>query len=157
MAKQATEPTITDLGTNEGRKITGTGLIIRKTGDGLNEAMKIEPRVLHHGDHVYVVLECDVVDVHYPVEDRKSPKDGGVQRVHVLDAGTATFIDADVVRDAIEAQADKNQRWRDEQAGRGRLDDGLLILAHEDGKHAASIVEHCPLCDDELTKAAAGE
>lgn len=145
------------LGKFEGRDIVATGLIIRKTGDGLNEAMQVEPRMLKTGEHVYVVLECDVVDVHHPVEDRKDPETGGVVRVHVLDAGTATFIDADVVTKAIDDQAVKNQRWREEQAGVQRIPGTDLHGDHLAGKHRDGIVENCDECEREVNLAKSGK
>lgn len=57
-----------DLGRYEGRAVIGTGLIIRKTGDGLNEAMKVEPRILDLGGCL-----CDVIvdhDVAVMAEER---------------------------------------------------------------------------------------
>lgn len=145
------------LGKYEGREIVSTGIKIRKTGDGLSEAMKVEPKVMHHGDKVYVVLECDVVDVQHPVEDRKSPERGGVNRIHILDAGTATFMEEDVVIRAIEDQEEKNRRWQEQQAGVRRLEDTKLIQAHDNGEHAGGLVEYCPRCEEERDLAEAGK
>lgn len=109
------------IDTYEGRDVIETGISIRKAGDGLSEAMHTEPRVLTIGEKIYVVLECVVVAVDFPAEDRKDPNRGGVKRVHVLDAGTATFVDEEVVGGMIRDQYDRNLRAREEAEGVQRL------------------------------------
>jgi hypothetical protein len=56
--------------------------------------MAVEPRDITIGDEVYVLIEAKCVDMHYPAEDPKYPAIGGVRKIPVLTAGTATFIDA---------------------------------------------------------------
>jgi hypothetical protein len=149
---------MSDLGENQdGRPIVSMGVIIRGTGDGLSKAMQTAPERISQGDEGYIILEWKCVDVHEPVEDRKYPALGGVRRVHVLDAGTATFADTDAVRKLIEQQKVKNRKLADEEAGRRTIDDAILIAQHEDGLHKRP-VEGCEKCDAEReAKALAAE
>jgi len=130
-----------DLGEFEGRKITKTTIAVTKAGDGLSTAMKIDPVLLHQGDRVYVVLECNVGKVTFDPYD-----DGVAARVQNLEAGVATLIDADVVKKAIEDQRVKNERAKEQANGVQRLPidlhDDHLAGAHDDGP-----VSGCPDCD----------
>lgn len=154
----ARKPKDEGLGLFEGRTVIGVEVIVRKTGDGLSEAVKVEPRLVQVGDEGYIVFAYKCVDLHFPAENRQNPAEGGVRRAQVLDAGVATFIDDDVVRDAIERQAEKNLRWREQNENKGRLEDGLLVMDHDEGKHAeGGRVEHCARCDEEAELEAAGK
>lgn len=144
-----------NLGKYEGRSVVSTGIIVKKTGDGLSAAMKVEPKMLSIGDEGYLVMEYVVVDVHHPAEDTKDPAVGGVRRIHVLNAGTATFIDDDVVAQAIAEQREKNIVFAAEQSGQHSLSDVELIDEHQEGAHASGIVPHCPSCAEEVALAAA--
>ena len=145
------------LGKYEGRPIVETGIRIRKTGDGLSNAMAAEPRVMHVGDEGYIVLEFKVVDVSHPAEKRHDPAFGGVKRIHILDAGTATFIDGEYVEEAIAQQREVNLRHAAEQRGQHEIGDTALIAAHEEGAHADGLVDHCPLCAEEKALEADGK
>lgn len=152
---------MSDLGFNEaGRPIVGAKVIVRKTGDGLSESVKVDPSLalaIKQGDEGFIVFEYKCVDVHQPAEDRKNPGDGGVFHVPVLDAGTATFMDAESVASAIRDQRERNERFREEQRGQHQLSDAELIADHDDGKHKGDVfpVEHCPRCADEVDAVAA--
>lgn len=146
---------VIDLGTYEGRQIIGVKTIVQKTGDGLSEAVKVDPAMaldIAIGDEGFIVFEYKCIDVRHPAENRKNPAEGGVYRVPVLDAGTSTFMDAEVVANAIREQREKNERFREEQRGQHRLSDAELIADHDEGKHTGDVfpVEHCPRCADEV-------
>lgn len=150
-AKTKAAPAV--LGTIDGRPIVGVNVIVRKTGDGLSESVKVDPSValdIRHGDEGYIVFAWTCVDVHTPVENRADPAEGGVYRIPVLDAGTATFLDDEIVSRAIAAQAKKNQAWREEQAGVSRLPGADLTEDHLAGLHATELVPGCPTCDEEV-------
>lgn len=147
------KPAATVLGEIDGRPIVGVKIVVRKTGDGLSESVKVDPASalgIHHGDEGYIVFAYKCVDVQTPVENRAEPAEGGVYRVPVLDAGTATFVDDDIVAQAIAAQAEKNARWREDQAGVSRLDGTDIYGDHLLGQHAAELVPGCPSCDEEV-------
>lgn len=75
------------------RKVRKAGLVIRKTGDGLSEALGFEPVAYAPGDVLYVVAKAVVVDVHHPAEDRKKPLEGDLIRVHIADAIEVAMVE----------------------------------------------------------------
>lgn len=84
----------------EGRDVIGTKIKITGAGDGLSQALAIDPQELTLGETVYVVTECVVDKVTF---DRVKDTDTLV-RVQSLKAGTATMIDKDLVHEKLEAQ-----------------------------------------------------
>lgn len=101
----------------EGDEVLGTKVKITRAGDGLSQALEIDPQVLKQRTVVYVVLECTVGRVAFdPVKDASK----GVNRVQTLVAGTATIVDAALVKEALEDQRLKNE----EHAGISSLNFG---------------------------------
>lgn len=91
---------MTDLGTFDGLDVITSSVAITNAGDGLSQAMSIDHRQLHHGETVYVVLECEAVDIQFPkIKDTES-----LNRKHKLRAGTATIVEKDSVIKVIEEQ-----------------------------------------------------
>lgn len=135
-----------DLGTHEGRPILGQKIKMRKTGDGLSTAVKVDPLPnAQAGQVVYVLYKAVITDVTHPPEKRHDPAFGGVWEVPDLDAQTATFVDAELVGELIERQEERNTRYDAEQRGQAELRDQELIAEHDEGQHA-EFVEHCPVC-----------
>lgn len=136
-----------DIPPFEGHDVTSTTIAIRNTGHGLEQAMEVAPAVFHHGDKVHVVLECEVEKIRHDTTD----DDGQLVRVHMLKAGTATFVD----RDLVDKHLREMERRIDEAKGNQQLDiaGAELEAAHDKGDHADGLVERCPKCDAE--KAAA--
>lgn len=135
----------------DGRDVIRTTVAVTNAGDGLSEAMSIEPREMHHGQRVYLVLECEVSKIRFdPVKDTNA-----LTRVHVLRAGNASLVDADLVKKHLDEQAERIQRAKDAASGQGRLDDEAaslsaeLLAAHEEGQHAGLPHPNCPTCQDE--------
>lgn len=94
------------LGTFDDQPVLATGIRITNAGDGLSAALQVDPRIMHHGEKIYVVLETEVSNVAFP-----PLKDvAGVTRLHTLKAGAATIVDADMVRDVLDAQAVRLER-----------------------------------------------
>jgi hypothetical protein len=97
-----------DLSPFEGRDVITTRIAITNAGDGLYDALAVEPNEMHLGETVYVVLQCEVAKIrHDPVKDTD-----GLARVHTLKAGTGTIVDAGLVQDVIADQARRNQLER---------------------------------------------
>lgn len=98
----------------EGHEVIGTKVAITGAGDGLSQALAVEPLELMLGQTVYVVIECEVTAVtHDPVKDTKS-----VTRKHKLHAGAATLVDKELVAAVLD---DQRQRI-DAARGVERLD-----------------------------------
>lgn len=111
----------TDLPEFEGADVLRTSVAITNAGDGLSQALAIQPQQLTLGDTVYVVLECRVQKIRFePAVDKDHPEDGLV-RVHNLRAGRATLVDRTTVVTALDAQADVIRRAREEAEGIQRL------------------------------------
>jgi len=133
-----------ELGEFDGRDVLRTSIAVTNAGDGLSEAMKVDPQVLHLGEKVTVVLECEVAKIrHEPIRDTDA-----LNRVQILRAGTATIIDAEVVKEAIDAQREAIERAKDLLSGQTRFEHELRS-EHVLGEHADGLVEHCPLCQEE--------
>lgn len=140
-----------DLGEFEGHDVLGTSLKITNTGDGLSKAMATDPQMLHHGDEVCLVIRGEVVDVQFPpVKDTD-----GVQRKHVVKAGTVTIVDEALVAEVLAEQDEANLRAAEAAAGVSRIPfTQELEGEHNRGEHADELAEGCPSCEDEVAKAA---
>lgn len=101
----------------EGHNVIASRIAVTNAGDGLSEAMSVEPEELPIGTKVNVVLECEVSRVQYvPVKDTDA-----FARVHTLKAGTGTIVDAGLVADLIADQEKRNQLAREARDGVQRL------------------------------------
>lgn len=108
------------LGKHEGKTVAGVGLIIRGTGDGLSQAMELDPVILKHGDRVGIYIEGDVVDLHFPgVKGTNS-----VRRVAVVNADAGYIVeDRSEMAEILREQADRAQRKAEAEAGVGQFFD----------------------------------
>jgi hypothetical protein len=103
MAKAVAASDVLHLEPHDGREVLSTTVKITKAGDGLSKALNVEPAELHHGQTVFVVLECEVGRIAYdPVPDTQ-----GLSRTHTLVTGAATLVDEELVSDLIEQQKRK--------------------------------------------------
>lgn len=133
----------------EGRDVLQTTVAIRNTGDGLSDALAVDPHEYHQGERVYVVLECDVEKLRFdPI-----PKTDALSRVHMLKAGNATIVDAALVADALSAQAERIRLAKEAEEGVQRMvltDDqkAELVVAHREGLHEAAPEFGCEMCDE---------
>lgn len=101
-----------------GKPVVKTGIKVTNAGDGLSNALAVDPQEFTTGDTVNVVLECVVARVEFePIEDGSADH----VRLHVLRAGTATIVDADLVAEQLRVQADRVQEARDAAAGIQRM------------------------------------
>lgn len=142
-----------DLTPFEGADVVAATVAIRNTGDGLSQAMSIDPVEYHGGDRLYVVLECDVVDLQFPLADKDNVS-GPRVRKHILKAGHAVVVDADLVKGLIDEQADRIARAKEEAAGIQRLDftDDDEGDDEAEGEELAEVVS----LDDQLDTGATG-
>lgn len=101
------EPDLLDL---SGVTVVGSTIALRNAGDGLSEALEIDPMVLHHGQTVYVVIEARVSSIAFPALSSDTPT--LVRREAVLRAGTSKIVDEDLVGDMIAAQRERVEAAR---------------------------------------------
>lgn len=94
------------LDTFEGDSVVQMTIALKNAGDGLSKAITTEPRKMRIGDKGVLVIEFEVTAV-----DHKVIKDTGtLQRQHDLRAGTATFVERELVAQVLEAQEGANRR-----------------------------------------------
>lgn len=141
----------TQLQSFEGRPVRSVGIEIPSAAGGLREAMKIEPQEFHHGERVFVVLECDVAKVRF---DPLGDDTDDLRRVHVFAAESAVIVDEDLVRTQLDEQAAKIEEAKRRAKGEFTLDEAQLEQAHQAGEHADGLVQGCPPCDHEAALAA---
>jgi hypothetical protein len=122
------------LGKFERKPILATRLVVRRTGDGLSNAMEIEPAVYHHDEVVGVYIEGRISDIGHPnIKDTN-----GVARVHILLADSALVIpteEREAFKVRIKEQELAVQLKREKEAGIGALidDSGQAIPPEQQG------------------------
>lgn len=137
----------------EGRAVRTVGIEIPSAAGGLREAMKIEPQEFHHGQKVFVVLECDVAKVRF---DPLGDDTDDLRRVHVFAAEQAVIVDEALVREHLDEQARRIDEAKRRAKGEFTLDEAQLEEAHAAGEHADGLLAcGCPPCDAERAAAAA--
>lgn len=97
------------------RPVTRTSIKVTNAGDGLSEALEVEPTEFHLDQEVYVVLRTTVSRVEHRALDDDS--DGPLERAHVLKAGAATIVDKDLVASQIAVQIDRIRKAREAAQG----------------------------------------
>lgn len=165
--------TTTKLPDFEGVPVRKATLRVAKAGDGLSEALSLEPVALHHGDRVRLVIEGVVTKVEH--RPNSKVEDGEVLdliRMHTIDAVDVALVDEDDVGALLERNRQRietlaRQRERDEQrdreaeAGEMRLPGADpaadLLDEHDAGGHAKGLVEGCAECSAEAEAAKAGD
>lgn len=111
----STAPDAPKLHKFERGEVIATRVAITRAGDGLSQALAIDPEELRIDQTVFVVLECAVKRVAFEgVKDAP----GKLQRIHTLVAGTSTLVPKELVAEYLEAQRTKIE----EAQGREALD-----------------------------------
>ena len=105
---------------------------IVKAGDGLSEALDIEPKALHLGDEVCFVIRGEVKQVNH--------RQGAavVIRQHTIEVTSIAPVAIEQADEIINADAERLARLRDEQSGQLRLEETQLKLV---GTEHASLGE----------------
>jgi hypothetical protein len=153
----------------QGKEVLRTSIAIKGAGDGLSEAMGIDPQELAIGSRGVLVLEFVVeAHKHKPIKDTNA-----LSLEQILKAGTATLIDSDVVQAALAAQREKIDKAKADASGQPRLvdtsgvlnpdavapstepanpdedpPDEVLLRHHAAGQHK-ELTDGCPACDNE--------
>jgi hypothetical protein len=91
---------ISPLGKFEGEDVLTATVTITRAGDGLSDALAVHPVELHRGDRVQVVLDCEVAEISFPGIKGAA---NALARRHKLVTISATIVDEDVVRAALDA------------------------------------------------------
>jgi hypothetical protein len=104
----------------DGMPTVAAGIEVRNISGGLNEAMAIEPRLLHRGDVVYVLAECKVADINHKAVDKDDPASPW-RRIAVMSASAATVLDPQDAKPAVDAQRQRILKAKEEAAGIQRI------------------------------------
>lgn len=97
----------------EGRDVIGSKVAITKAGDGLSDALSVDPVAFDLGAKLYVVLEVEVERVRYSeVKDTQS-----LVREHTFAARAATIVDEELVGDLVRAQVEMTRKRKEQAAG----------------------------------------
>lgn len=153
-----------DLTPFEGRPVIRTTIKVTKAGDGLSEALSIEPEELHVGQRLRLVMDVVVDEVRFDRLLAKGTDTGQLVRVGILEAEAATILRADIraVDKAMREQGERLRKAR-EQAREGKYelgDDEAMAKAvaddHAAGKHK-QLVAGCAECDAEVEADNAGD
>lgn len=141
-----------DLGTFDGRDVLGTTIAVTGAGDGLSQALRLDPTVLHIGEKVFVVLEAEVVKVrHEGIKDTEA-----LTRVHMVRAGTAALVDESEISEMLERQRERLRLAQEKKDGIQRLDIEQANLRgdHVLGQHDGDPISDCELCQQQHDAAA---
>jgi glucokinase len=144
-----------NLSSFDGLDVLRATIAVTGAGDGLSEAMKVDPQEFHHGEELYVVLKCEVAKVRFdPIKDTDA-----LIRVHILKAGDATIVDKALVGPLVAEQAERIRLAKEAAAGVRRLEfadqdeeteEDVLHRQHEQGVHEDGTRDNCPDCEAEL-------
>jgi hypothetical protein len=102
----------------EGEDVAKAAVRITNAGDGLSEALKVQPKALNMHDEVFYVLRGEVSQVNH-----KTDKDDLLTRLHTVKASEITEIDADTAQKMLQAAAEDLERRKNEIDGQLRLDE----------------------------------
>lgn len=100
-----------------------TTIAVTNAGDGLSQAMAVDPREMHHGQEVVLVLRGVVSKVSFAPVDPKD-EDSALIRIHTIKAGDATILDEDGVKKvqkSLDHQADRIRKALEAAQGVSRL------------------------------------
>jgi uncharacterized small protein (DUF1192 family) len=116
--KALPDPPEGPLGSFEGKVIEGVKIIVTRAGDGLSDAMPVAPHILHQDDEGYLVIKFKTTKIRFdPVKPGKDeyPYELGVDRVQILEATAATFVDDDLVAGVVAEMQERISVYQAEQ------------------------------------------
>lgn len=96
-------------------------------GDGLSEALKIDPKALHLGDEIFLVLRGSVTQVNHRQKEYGEP----VVRVHTIQAGAVTEIEKKLAEKLLADAADALEKAKADAQGQLLLDGEEAAAARE--------------------------
>lgn len=135
------------LPTFEDEQVQQVQVRITNAGDGLSEALKIDPKILHLGDEFFCVLRGEVTQINHKQDDNDI-----VTRVHTVKASAITEVDGEMAKRILTAAADNLARAKAAREGQMMLE-AAEELEREDAAKDAAIdeaveVENPPGDDD---------
>lgn len=117
----------------EGREVRSATVKITKAGDGLSEALKIDPEALRHKERVFFVMEGSVEHINHKPASHDEDDDGLV-RIHTVEAVKIARVDEADVRALLDAQEAKIREARKAAAEQELKEQEAAALAEEKRK-----------------------
>lgn len=99
----------------EGRQVTKSAVKVTNAGDGLSEALKLEPEALSMDQEVCLVIRGTITQInHKSIDDV-------LTRVHTLKCSDAVKVKINVADQMIQAEKERLSALRDELDGQTRI------------------------------------
>lgn len=120
----------------EGQGVIESAVEVRNLSGGLNEAHETEPRVGQIGDTGSITFRYEIIEVdHKPVKPKpwREGDEGMLRRVHVLRASDVTYVDTELVKDVLDAQAKKNRALAEAKKLSEEKRNGVQRIVPDDG------------------------
>jgi hypothetical protein len=114
----------TPLGDLDGEDFTHTTIKLVNAGDGLSDALRVEPTWLRNGDEGYCIIKFHVSQVSGKPWVGKGG-DTGLERIVTISAEAAALADKDLVGPVIAEMQTRLRELRDAEAGQGTLTEEL--------------------------------
>lgn len=139
--------------TIDGRPITAHGGALRKAGDGLSDALKLEDRELRIGDEVTLVVKGTVAPPSFKPDKNNAT---GIMRVDNINVASAQVVDdADEIEHMVKEHQDRvaemKQREKEAKDGIQRIEfdeEEDQAQADEDGVMPDNVRELSPTAAD---------
>jgi len=110
----------TPLGDLDGEDFTHTTIKLVNAGDGLSDALRVEPVWLRNGDEGYCIIKFHVASITGKPWVGKAGATG-LERIVTLSAQAAALADEDLVGPVIAEMQTRLRELRDAEAGQGTL------------------------------------
>lgn len=131
-----------------GQEVASMSVKVTNAGDGLTEALRIDPVDLKFGQRVYQVIEGFVVKAEVEPENHLDPQ-GKVKVKYVIKAGTSTLVDEGTVVEAINLTRDRILAAQEAAAAQAQLEGTERPTTRKDkaGAAAEAAVAGAPVGD----------
>lgn len=103
----------------EDHDVRGAKVIITKAGDGLSDALSLDPESYDLHEQVYFILRGEVQKVRY---ESVTPSSSDLNRVHIVVTQEIARADADDVAALLETATDRVRLAKEEAEGVQRID-----------------------------------
>lgn len=114
----------------EGRSVTGASVRITNAGDGLSDAMELDPELLAHGSTVWFVIRGEVTQVNYRNAGKGS--EGELVRVHTVAAREVARVNGAAVSDLLDSEATRIAELRAAEEERRAIEEEERLRAEEE-------------------------
>lgn len=101
----------------EGEKVVASAVKVTKAGDGLDEALEIEPQAFHMEAEVGLVLTGTVTQINH------RRLHGKLVRVHTIVTSESAMVPVNIAWGLISSAAERLRKLRDERNGQTSIDD----------------------------------